>query len=430
MILEVRPTPRLRGCVNLPSSKSYSIRSLIIAACGGRSVVSNVSSCDDSRRAVDAAKALGAHVASSTRGTRITLISDLDLGRKDLKISVGESGTVLRFLLPLLALRSGTSTVSGQGTLSYRPNKFLTRTLRQMGRNVQGRGEKETVPIRIGTGVLRSGNISVDGSLSSQFISALLIACPLLSKDTVLRIKSKTIVSRTYIDMTLAILKEAGVRIEKRSDARFLIPGRQSYRGLGHFIIPSDYGLAAFLLGAGALTKSSLTLKGSFCDDLVQADGAILAFLKRMGVRIVRTRTSLQIKGPYQLSGGTFSLKDCPDLVPIMAVLALFAKGRTKLCHIAHARAKESDRISDLRLELEKVGASIKEEKDALMIYPRSVYKKNVVLDPHHDHRLAMAFSVLGLKIGLQVQDIECVRKSYPDFVRDLQKIGVSLKKR
>ncbi|HOD12505.1 MAG TPA: 3-phosphoshikimate 1-carboxyvinyltransferase [Candidatus Omnitrophota bacterium] len=430
MILDVRPTPYLRGAVRSPSSKSYSIRSVIVAACGGRSILQNVSSCDDVRRALDAAKALGARVIISADGRTITIQADFNFTKDLLKCSVGESGTVLRFLLPLLALRPGPSMVLGQGTLRSRPNKFLTETLRRMGRDVRGKGLKETIPIRINKGFLRSGNISIDGSLSSQFISALLIACPFLQKDTTLKVTGKTAVSKTYVDMTLAILKKAGIKIDKASSARFVIKGEQKYSGLGQFTVPSDYGLAAFLLAAGILSRSQLTLQGFFCDELVQADGQIMAFLKRMGARIIKTKTSLKVKGPHLLSGGVFSLRDCPDLVPIMAVLALFAKGRTKLCHIAHARAKESDRISDLRSELLKIGACIREEKDSLTIYPQAFYRQDVILDPRQDHRLAMAFSVLGLKIGTQVKDIECVRKSYPDFISDLQEIGAKLKKR
>jgi len=159
-------------------------------------------------------------------------------------------------------------------------------------------------------------------------------------------------------------------------------------------------------------------LKGYFDDALIQSDGAIMGFLARMGLTMLRTAKSIRIKGPCVLKGGTFSLKRCPDLVPIMAVTAMFAKGVTHLKDIGHARVKESDRISDLRQELLKVGADIKETKDALIITPCAAYQGGVTLDPHHDHRLAMAFAVLGLKVGLKVKDMECTSKSYPGFVK------------
>lgn len=426
MKLAVRPAHLIKGAVELPPSKSYSIRSIIIAACGGSSRIRHCSRCADAWAAVKAARRLGASVKFLGKND-IFIKADLDLEKKlVLKINVFESGTVLRFLLPLLALRNSSSEVRGSGTLIGRPNKFLAQTLRQMGRDVRGRGAQESVPVTVGKGMLKGGNITIDGSLSSQFVSALLIACPLLKEKTYLAVTGSEIVSAPYIEMTLAILKQAGIKIRKVGRAQYLISGQQVFKGLRNFTVPSDYGLAAFLLAAAALTKSHVVVSGFFDNRLVQADGAILKFLKQMGVKIEAKKTFLKVKGPFVLQGGNFSLKNCPDLVPIMAVLALFAKGKTRLYGIGHARAKESDRISDLRRELVKIGARITEKKDEIVIYPQPCYKQNILLDPHHDHRLAMAFSVLGLKCGVQIKDIECTAKSYPRFVSDLKKIGVS----
>ncbi len=429
MRLVVCPTPSLKGILRLPSSKSYSIRSVLIAACGGQSIISNLSHCKDVQQALKAARALRAKLSFSSDRKTLTICANRQLSQDTIKVHVGESGTVLRFLLPLLALRESSSLVLGEGTLRFRPNRFLTQTLRAMGKEVRGKGFQETIPIRLTKGALRGGDVTIDGSLSSQFISALLMACPLLEEDTRLRISGKTIVSRPYVCMTLEILKRAGIAISRRSDALYFIKGRQVFKGLKCFTVPSDYGLAAFLLAAGALISARLIFKGSFDDTLVQADGQILKFLKQMGVKIEKTKQSLKIYGPYSLRGGSFSLKDCPDLVPIMAVLGLFAKGPVRLCNIAHARVKESDRISDLHRELVKVGAKIQEKKDELIIFPQAVYRENVVLDPHHDHRLAMAFTVLGLKIGVTVKDMQCVAKSYPEFIEDVRTIGFKLQK-
>jgi 3-phosphoshikimate 1-carboxyvinyltransferase len=165
-------------------------------------------------------------------------------------------------------------------------------------------------------------------------------------------------------------------------------------------------------------------LQGNLDKSLIQSDGHILEFLRGMGAHFQMTRRSIKIKGPFDLKGGVFSLKDCPDLVPIMSVLALFAKGKTRLVGIHHARAKESDRISDLRKELLKVGARVSETKDSLTIEPQATYKSGQLLDSHNDHRLAMAFTVLGLKIGCRVRGIESSHKSYPNFVRDMKVLG------
>jgi 3-phosphoshikimate 1-carboxyvinyltransferase len=257
-------------------------------------------------------------------------------------------------------------------------------------------------------------------------VSALLIAAPQLPEDTEVILRGKRLVSTDYITMTCAVLAKSGIRIEQKGPRVYRIKGRQKFKGLTNFTVPSDYGLAAFLMAAAALNGSDVTLNGNLNDRLIQADGHIMDFLDRMGVAIRRTSKSMCIKGPCELKGGTFSLKDCPDLVPVMAVLAMFAKGKTRLCHIAHARAKESDRISDLHNELLKVGAKIIEKNDEMIIIPQTKYKENCLLDPHQDHRLAMAFCVLGLKLGARVKDIECTHKSYPGFVPDFKKIGAA----
>jgi 3-phosphoshikimate 1-carboxyvinyltransferase len=291
--------------------------------------------------------------------------------------------------------------------------------------DIRGFGEKESVPIVFNGGELKGGRVLIDGSLSSQFISALLIALPSLKTDSTVFLTGKELVSLDYIQMTTEILAKAGIVIRRVTDRKYEIKGGQKFRGLKDFYVPSDYGLAAFAMGAAALLPSNVILQGNLDDGLIQSDGHILEFLQRMGVKFEKTGRAIKMKGPFVLKGGTFSLKNCPDLVPIMSVLALFAKGKTKLISIHHARAKESDRISDLRNELLKVGAKVSETKDALTIEPRTSYKTGQLLDSHHDHRLAMAFTVLGAKIGCRVKGIESSHKSYPAFVNDMKALGV-----
>lgn len=427
MILQVKPGS-LRGTVRLPASKSYSIRALLIAASGGNSLIQFSSDCEDAVVAKNAAVALGSKISSPHKDCY--RIEAHKTRARLSRINVKESGTTLRFLLPLAALQGTKVKITGEGTLIGRPNKFLNETLRRMGVCIEGQGKEESVPITIHGGSLKGGRVEIDGSLSSQFISALCIAGAHLKEDTTLVIKGKELVSVDYIQMTTQILAEAGVKIKKNNEREYFIKGGQKFAGLKNFTVPSDYGLAAFLFAAAALTESKVELQGYFNDTFIQADGHILNFLKKMGVRLIRTKEAIRINGPFALKGGDFSLKDCPDLVPIMAVLALFAKGRTQLLNIRHARVKESDRISDLRQELLKVGAAIEEKEDALIIHPKpgDQYKNQMKLDPHHDHRLAMAFAVLGLKLGVTIKDIECTRKSYPGFVGDLKVLGASLK--
>jgi 3-phosphoshikimate 1-carboxyvinyltransferase len=425
---DIQPISRLSGSIVLPASKSYTIRAFIIAGCGGRSTIVGASDCDDAVVARGVAKALGARIRSA--GVQSWNIeASRNHRRLSSVIQVRESGTVLRFLLPLVATMEYPVTIDGCGTLRGRPNKHLIETLRQMGADIHGHGAQESVPVVCQGGGLRGGKISIEGTLSSQFISALLITCPLLKEDSVLRLVGRELVSGDYVRMTRKILDVAGIQIRERGKRAYAIPGGQVFGGLNTFHVPSDYGLAAFPLAAAVLILSRVTLKGVFSDRLPQADGKILEFLRDMGAEIRHTTRALHVRGPVVLKGGTFSLKNCPDLVPIMAVLGMFAQGRTILKDIAHARAKESDRISDLRHELLKVGADVRETRGSLVIVPKKEYRGGVVLNPHHDHRLAMAFSVLGMKIGVRVKDMDCVAKSYPGFTRDMKGLGASFKK-
>ncbi|MBP6342383.1 MAG: 3-phosphoshikimate 1-carboxyvinyltransferase [Candidatus Omnitrophica bacterium] len=421
MFLHVKPTQRLSGSIHLPASKSYSIRAFMIAACGGESEIISPSNCEDAHVAMRVARALGCSITrkkdrwtvKATRGTAPIKM-----------ISVGESGTVLRLLLPLLSTLTDRAVIVGERTLIGRPNTHLLEALRRQGLNISGAGEKESVPIRFQGGTIKSGKITIDGSLSSQFVSALLMTAPSLSKDSLIQITGKKIVSKDYITMTLQMLERAGVAVSPKGERSFAVKGSQTFQGFKNFTVPSDYGLAAFLMAAASIVPSAVELRGCFDDGLIQADGHILKFLKTMGAKWTRAENAIVMKGPFKLKGGTFSLQDCPDLVPIMAVIALFAKSPTVLKNIHHARAKESDRISDLRTELLKVGARVEETKDTLLIHPLTEPRAGAVLDPHHDHRLAMAFAVLGLRVGLTVKDVECSHKSYPNFVRDFKAVG------
>jgi len=425
MILKVKPTDYLKGSIELPASKSYSIRAFMIAMRGGNSRITAPSNCDDAKVSMAVAKKFGAKISFLNKNTWSVMAS---AGKCNFsQIDVKESGTVLRFLLPILSLYRRKACVVGRGTLRGRPNYHLTHTLRKQGVCIRGRGAKECIPIQLKGGELKGGKIEIDGSLSSQFISALLIACPELPEDSKILIKGDKVVSSDYILMTQQVLKRSGIRIKKVNNRLYQIKGRQKFRGLKNFVVPSDYGLAAFALAAGALCPSKITLKGFFDDRLLQADGKILDFLRKLGVKYKRTSQAIQVQGPFIIKGGSFSLKDCPDLLPIMSVLALFAKRKVRLFHIQHARLKESDRISDLRKELLKIGARIIEKEDELIIHPLKFYKRGVLLDSHRDHRLAMAFFILGLKLGARVKDIECVNKSYPGFVSDMRKLGAKV---
>jgi len=423
MNVKIRPSLYLKGTVIPPPSKSYTIRAFIIASLGSKSKIINPSNSIDCKTALENCKYLGAKIRRVARDTY--LIEGVKEIKKQLRfLNVKESGTTLRFLISLVSLFPGKTVIRGEGTLKSRPNKFLIDVLRKLGLNIKGRGFNHTVPIKIKGKKLKGGPVKIDGTLSSQFISSLLITCPNFTGDTSIKITGDCVVSKPYIDMTILMLKRSGVKIEKISKRNYYIHGNQGFKGLREFKVPPDYGLSAFFMAAASLVNSNIFIKGLGNDNLIQADKKILYFLKKMGVKFIKVKDGVRIKGPFKLKGNKFILRDTPDLIPVLGILALFAKGKTNLCGIKHARIKESNRISDFSRELKKVGARVFEKEDELIIYPCMDLNKDVIVDPHNDHRLAMAFSILGLKNGITVKNIECVSKSYPDFLKDLKKIG------
>ena len=423
MNLKVIPSTYLKGTIKSPPSKSYSIRAFIVASLGGKSKIVNPSNSIDSQVAISNCRKLGAKIKKA--GANLYSVTGFDKNNQSKRVlDVKESGTTLRFLISLASLFPGKTTILGRGTLKTRPNKPLIDTLKKLGLKIKGNGRNEAVPIIIEGKQLKGAAIKIDGTLSSQFISSLLITCANFTSNTHLTITGNSIVSLPYIDMTILTLKKAGVRIRKINRRKYLIYGNQKFKGLGKFIVPPDYGLSAFFMAAASLIKSGVFIEGLGLDSFVQADKKILYCLRKMGVRFAMRKTGLSVKGPFSLKGNNFSLKDAPDLIPVLGILALFANTKTRLCGIKHARIKESNRISTFRDELIKLGAKVKEKEDELIIYPCRSLKSNVILNPHNDHRLAMAFCILGLVVGTRVKNVECISKSYPDFLRDLKKIG------
>ncbi|MBM3248401.1 MAG: 3-phosphoshikimate 1-carboxyvinyltransferase [Candidatus Omnitrophica bacterium] len=426
MNLLVSPSSRLRGRIIPPPSKSYSIRAFIIASLGEKSLIVNPSFSDDVRAAIHCCKSLGARIKKiknniwEVRGVKGKIHFPSVLNTK-------ESGTTLRFLLSLAALSPKKMTIAAEGTLKSRPNKPLILALRKIGAQMQGRGKNESAPIIINKGKIKSGKIKIDGTLSSQFISSLLIAMPLLDGDSIIEITGDCLVSAPYIGMTLSVLKRAGIRINKKNQRTYKIRGKQAFKGLKVFKVPVDYGLSGFLMAAACLADSNIILEIEK-DNLVQADKKIIDLLKRMGIKLDISRQAIKIKGPQQIRGGEFDCCDCPDLVPVLGVLALFGDKKSRIYGIGHLHAKESDRISDFRQELIKLGAKVLESQDEMIIYPIKEFRQKCVINPRRDHRLAMAFAVLGLKTLLTIKDIECVSKSYPSFLQDLRKLGANLK--
>ncbi len=422
----VRPTEHLQGAVCAPPSKAYTQRTLIASALSaGTSRISNPLVSEDTEAAIRAVKALGAKV--KVKGDSWIVEGADPIRGAPKPIDCGESGATLRFMTSIAALASKPSTfVFGSG-LARRPIEPLLAALKQLGTKVHLQKSGKKAAIRVEGGGILGGKASIPGDVSSQFISGLMFACPLANSDTELTVTTP-LESKMYVKMTQNVLKQHGIKVEISEDFRkFHIPSNQKYTA-HDAKVPGDFSSAAFLLAAAAITNSKVLLN-NLDYTTVQADKVILGILKKMGVNGTVCPDSVEIS-----SDGSFldpvnvDARDIPDLVPVCTVLACYAKGTSKIHDAQRLRLKESDRLNSLYVELKKMDADITMDKDSLTIQGPSKLQGSSI-DPHNDHRIAMACAVAALRAKGEtvIHHAECVRKSYPQFFNDLQSLGADL---
>ena len=420
----VKRTGKLSGQVCASPSKSYTQRMVIAAAlANGASKVSNPLLSEDTEATLRAVTALGAKVKVVEGCWAIEGTMPLKSSKEP--IDCGESGATLRFMIPVAALASGSSTLVFRGSFEKRPVEPLLTSLRELGANVSSGklGGKDAV--FVAGGGITGGETSIAGDVSSQFISGLMFACPMAQMDTEIMLTSP-VESSEYVKMTQVVLAEHGVKVPTHEN-HIHIPAGQSYAP-SNGRVPGDFSSAAFLLTAAAITLSRVELN-NLDNRTLQGDKAIMGILKNMGVNGKVCENSIEIEGTGDnLKPIEVDAKNIPDLVPAVAVLACYAKGTSHIFGAHRLRLKESDRLESLYLELTKMGAQITINGDGLII-EGGLPLHGAVIDPHNDHRIAMACAVAALvaKGETIIQNGECVRKSYPQFFTHLKQIGVNL---
>ena len=422
----VRKAERLKGEVCAPPSKAYTQRMLIAAALSqGMSKISGPLWSDDTEAALRAVRALGAKVTVADDCWTVEGAQPLR-GAKE-PIDCGESGATLRFMIPIASLAPEPSVFVLGKSLEKRPIEPLLQSLRQLGAGAktQHLGGKSSIVVQ--GGGIAGGRTTMCGDVSSQFVSGLMFACPMARADTEITLTTP-LESKVYVKMTQTVLAEHGVKVHISEEFdRIRIPSNQTYQPCDHRV-PGDFSSAAFLLAAAAITRSDVTIQ-NLDYETVQGDKAVLGILKRMGVNGKVCQDSVEIEeSSGVLEPVDVDARNIPDLVPVCAVLACYAKGTSKI-HDAHRlRYKESDRLLSLYLELKKMGADITMDEGSLTVEgPCDL--RGAVIDPHNDHRIAMACAVaaLGANGETRIQDAECVRKSYPRFFSDLRLLGVDV---
>ena len=406
------------GSIKPPPSKSYTHRAIAIASLArGESRIYNPLISRDTLATINACKEFGSKIFNDK--DRVKIIG-YEFNDKDRVIDAENSGTTIRLAMAIAALARGKTILTGDSSLCKRPMQPLIIALRQLGVYCYSLNNGKP-PVVVDGGKLRGGNASINGNISSQFISALLIASIYAEHDVMIKVIGEQ-VSKPYIDATLAVMDRFNARVDNY-DYRLYYARRQEYKA-NDFTIPVDMSSAAILLASGALL-GSVKVEGIDIS-LPQADARIIDILKAMDVDVKVYNNSIEVYAKDRLASNEFNLKDSPDLLPVVSILALKAK-HTVIKGVEHARVKETDRIAIIARELSKLGASVKEFNDGLEIHaPDKV--KNAILDAHNDHRLFMVFVIASMLADECIVDgLESVDVSYPRFVDDIKSLGAKV---
>lgn len=407
----------LNGSIDVPPSKSIAHRAIIGAALAeGYSLIENFMTSRDMEATIGGMRSLGAEITALRNG-KILRIRAGSRVETSVDIDCIESGSTLRFLIPLALVKNKEVIFRGQGRLVERPLGEYLKVFESQG--IEYTQLENRLPISI-NGVLRSGEFLIDGRVSSQFISGLLFALPLLQGNSRIYIEGE-LESRGYVDLTIDVLKEFGIEIENRLYKEFFIQGSQVYKSR-NFRIEGDYSQAAFWLAAGVL-GNGIRLNGLNIHSL-QGDKIIVDILRSMGGNITSGSDWIEVK-PSALKGIRIDVSQCPDLVPVLAVLGTYAEGVTTIENGARARLKESDRLQAITTGLNKLGGNVEEIRDGLIINGVKRLMGGEVYS-FNDHRIAMALAVAasGATGEVSIKGSGAVEKSYPEFWNDFSKLG------
>jgi 3-phosphoshikimate 1-carboxyvinyltransferase len=411
----IKPS-RINGRLTAPSSKSMTLRAIAAAAlCDGVSWIKEPSWCDDAQAGFGIAEALGAHLDKSEQAVSIAGKAPLPKA----VLNCRESGLCMRMFAPIAALSGETIVLTGSGSLIARPMDMMTKPLRQLGASCNTRDGFPPVEVR---GPLKGGDVAIDGSTSSQFLTGLLCALPVCSRNS--EIRAAGLKSKPYVTMTVDLLSRFGIAVElSRNLEEFFIKGGQRYKPT-LYSVEGDWSGAAFLLTAGAIA-GKVTLNNLQPGSL-QPDQRILEVLRAVGAGVTVTDNSVTIE-ERSLKSFIFDASDSPDLFPPLVALACHCPGKTTIHGVNRLRHKESDRALALFSEFSAIGAKIRVDGDVMEIEGRRM--RGGVLDSFGDHRIAMAGAVAALNTeeGVMISGWECVSKSYPGFFRDLEFLQESL---
>jgi len=421
--LELGPLDRAAGVVRLPGSKSISNRTLLLAALSqGNTRIHDLLVADDVERMLDALLALGIHVEKSGDGRSVTVSGAGGmLPIKQAELFLGNAGTAFRPLTAALAFSGGHYTLSGVPRMHERPIGDLVDALRSLGADIRYLGMDGYPPLEIHpAAVRRSGSIRVRGDVSSQFLTALLMASPLCGGDITIEVEGE-LISKPYVGITLNLMARFGVHVRREGWASFTIPAGSRFDSPGEIFVEGDASGASYFLAAGAIGGGPIRVEGVGSRS-IQGDVQFAEALAAMGARMAMGDNWIEARAPAtRLKGFDLDLNHIPDAAMTLAVAALFAEGPSRLRNIASWRVKETDRIAAMAKELRKLGATVEEGADFLAVTPpaRSRLAARAEIDTYDDHRMAMCFSLAALGgVPVLINDPKCVAKTFPDYFK------------
>lgn len=421
--LTLQPIARVDGAINLPGSKSVSNRALLLAALAcGKTVLTNLLDSDDVRHMLNALSALGINYTLSADRTRCDITGNGGALRAPgaLELFLGNAGTAMRPLAAALCLGQNEIVLTGEPRMKERPIGHLVDSLRQGGANIDYLEQENYPPLRLRGGFI-GGEIEVDGSVSSQFLTALLMTAPLAPEDTTIRVKGE-LVSKPYIDITLNLMKSFGLEIANHHYQQFVVKGGQQYHSPGRYLVEGDASSASYFLAAGAIKGGTVKVTGIGRKSM-QGDIRFADVLEKMGATITWGDDFIACTRG-ELHAIDMDMNHIPDAAMTIATTALFAKGTTTLRNIYNWRVKETDRLFAMATELRKVGAEVEEGHDYIRITPPAKLQ-HADIGTYNDHRMAMCFSLVALSdTPVTILDPKCTAKTFPDYFEQLARMS------
>ncbi|CAE1144587.1 3-phosphoshikimate 1-carboxyvinyltransferase [Serratia rhizosphaerae] len=421
--LTLQPVALVNGTVNLPGSKSVSNRALLLAAVAqGTTRLTNLLDSDDVRHMLNALQALGVSYQLSADRTECTVtgVAGPLQAAQPLELFLGNAGTAMRPLAAALCLAAGDVVLTGEPRMKERPIGHLVDALRQGGAQIDYLEQTDYPPVRL-RGGFRGGDVTVDGSVSSQFLTALLMTAPLAQQDTHIHIKGD-LVSKPYIDITLHLMKTFGVDVSHDNYRVFRIAGGQTYRSPGDYLVEGDASSASYFLAAAAIKGGTVRVTG-IGRNSVQGDTKFADVLEKMGAHITWADDYIECRRG-ELKGIDMDMNHIPDAAMTIATAALFADGPTTLRNIYNWRVKETDRLAAMATELRKVGATVDEGEDYIHVVPPAKLQF-AEIGTYNDHRMAMCFSLVALSdTPVTILDPKCTAKTFPDYFERLASIS------